>query len=65
MATDKATTDVITKREKSKQDRTNRNLGTYTSEAFKAACSSAGVTPSARQASKFNNGYGAAYRASK
>lgn len=56
---------TITKREKSKLERTNRNLGTYTSGTFKDACAAAGVQPTARQASKFNNGYGAAFKGAK
>lgn len=65
MADNKAVLDTITKREKSKQERTNRNLGTYTSGSFKDACASAGIPATARQASKYNNGYGAAFRGAK
>lgn len=54
--------DIIPKRGKAKQTRTDRNLSTYGSEAFREACSKAGVQPSSRQASKWNNEYGAAYR---
>lgn len=64
MATeDKAKLDVITRREKAKLERTNRNLSTSASGTFKDACTAAGVPNTARQASKFNNGYGAAFRA--
>lgn len=56
---------AITKREEAKQARTNRNLSTLSSGTFKDACSAAGVTPTARQASKFNNGYGAAFAGKK
>lgn len=55
----------ITKREKGKQERTNRNLSTYVSGTFKDACASAGIPATARQASKFNNGYGAAFKGAK
>lgn len=62
---DNRMTDNITKREKSKLERTNRNLGTFTSQAFKDACATAGVPATARQASKYNSGYGAAFKGAK
>jgi len=40
---------------------TNRNFAN-TDEAFNACCADANVHPTVRQASKFRNGYGAAYR---
>ena len=65
MADNKATLDNITKREKAKLERTNRNLGTYTNSVFKEACAAIGIPATARQASKYNNGYGAAFNGRK
>lgn len=42
--------------------RTEANKSTLNSGKFTKACEKAGITPSARQASKFNNGKGAAFK---
>jgi len=42
--------------------RQERNKATFSSKRFVDLCHSAGVPPTTRQASKFNNQKGAAYR---
>lgn len=54
---------TITARAEAKDKRTARNLSTYASGSFKDACVTAGIPATPRQASKFNNGYGAAFKA--
>lgn len=53
---------ALSKRHEGKLNRESKNLSTLRSPAFEQACKEAGVPATPRQASKWNNGYGAAYR---
>lgn len=43
-------------------ERGKANISRLADNAFKTACRTAGVEPTARQASKWNNNHGAAYK---